>query len=37
MNRLAKIEVGEMVIVCGRSPRRWESEIKEKIIGVAVI
>ena len=31
MNRVAKMEVGEKVIVCGRSARWWDSEIKERI------
>ena len=31
MNRVAKMEVGEKVIVCGRSGRWWNSEIKERI------
>ena len=31
MNRVAKMEVGEKVIVCGRSARWWNSEIKERI------
>ena len=31
VNRVAKMEVGEKVIVCGRSGRWWNSEIKERI------
>ena len=31
VNRVAKSEVGEKVIVCGRSARWWNSENKEKI------
>ena len=31
VNRVAKMEVGEKVIVCGRSARWWDSEIKERI------
>ena len=31
MNRVAKSEIGEKVIVCGRSARWWDSEIKERI------
>ena len=30
MNRVAKMEVGEKVIVCGRSARWWDSEITER-------
>ncbi len=31
VNRVAKMEVGEKVIVCGRSARWWDSEVKERI------
>ena len=31
VNMVPKIEVGEKVIVCGRSARWWDSEIKERI------
>ena len=30
VNRVAKSEVGEKVIVCGRAARWWDNEIKEK-------
>ena len=30
VNRVAKAEVGEKVIVCGRSVRWWDDEIKGK-------
>ena len=32
VNRVAKSEVGEKMIVCGRATRWWDNEIKEKII-----
>ena len=32
VNRVAKSEVGEKMIVCGRAARWWDNEIKEKII-----
>ena len=31
MNRVAKEEVGEKMIVCGRAARWWDSEVKDKI------
>ena len=31
MNRVAKAEVGEKVVVCGRAARWWDDEIKAKI------
>ena len=31
MNRVAKSEVGEKMIVCGKSTRWWDSEVKDKI------
>ena len=31
VNRVAKREVGEKMIVCGKSARWWDSEIKDKI------
>ena len=31
VNRVAKAEVGEKVIVCGRAARWWDDEIKAKI------
>ena len=31
VNRVAKMEVGEKAIVCGRSARWWDSEIKKRI------
>ena len=31
VNRVAKAEVGEKVVVCGRAARWWEDEIKAKI------
>ena len=31
MNRVAKMEVGEKMILCGRSARWRDSEIKERI------
>ena len=31
MNRVAKSEIGEKVIVCGRSFRWWNGEIKKRI------
>ena len=31
VNRVVKAEVGEKVMVCGRSVRWWDDEIKEKI------
>ena len=31
VNRLAKSEVGEKMIVCGKSARWWDSEVKDKI------
>ena len=31
MNRVAKAEVGENVVVCGRAARWWDDEIKAKI------
>ena len=31
VNRVAKSEVGEKMIVCGRAARWWDNEIKEKI------
>ena len=32
VNREAKSEIGEKVIVCRRSARSWDSEIKERIM-----
>ena len=37
VNRVAKSETGEKVIVCGRSAKWWDSEIKEDYIEEAVI
>ena len=31
MNRVATMEIGEKVIVCSRSDRWWDSEIKERM------
>ena len=31
MKRVAKSEIGEKVIVCGRSATWWDSQIEEKI------
>ena len=31
VNRVAKAEVGEKVVVCGRAARWWDDEIKAKI------
>ena len=31
VNRVAKAEVGEKVVVCGRAARWWDNEIKAKI------
>ena len=31
MNRVAKSEVGEKMIVCGKSATWWSSEVKDKI------
>ena len=31
VNRVAKSEVGEKMIVCGRAARWWDNEMKEKI------
>ena len=31
MNRVAKAEVGEKVVVCGRAARWWDDEIKAEI------
>lgn len=31
VNRVAKAKVGKKVIVCGRSVRWWDNEVKEKI------
>ena len=31
VNRVAKREVGENMIVCGKSARWWDSEVKDKI------
>ena len=31
VNRVAKVEVGEKMIVCGRAARWWDGEIREKI------
>ena len=31
VNRVAKREVGDKTIVCGRAARWWDNEIKEKI------
>ena len=31
MNRVAKSEVGEKMIVCGKSARWWDNEVKDKI------
>ena len=30
-NRVAKREVGDKMIVCGRAARWWDKELKEKI------
>ena len=32
VNRVAKREVGEKMIVCGKSARWWDSEVKDKFI-----
>ena len=32
MNKVAKREVGEKVIVCGRSTRWWDSDSEKKIV-----
>ena len=31
VNRVAKVEVGEKVVVCGRAARWWDDEIKARI------
>ena len=31
VNRVAKREIGDKMIVCGRAARWWDNEIKEKI------
>ena len=31
VNRVAKREMGEKLIVCGKSARWWDSEVKDKI------
>ena len=31
INRVAKVEVGERMIVCGRAARWWDGEIRDKI------
>ena len=31
VNRVAKREVGDKMIVCGRAARWWDKELKEKI------
>ena len=31
VNRVAKIEVGEKMIICGRAARWWDGEIRDKI------
>ena len=31
VNRVAKREVGDKMIVCGRTARWWDNEIKQKI------
>ena len=31
VNRVAKREVGEKMIVCAKSARWWDSEVKDKI------
>ena len=31
VNRVARAEVGEKVVVCGRAVRWWDDEIKQKI------
>ena len=31
VNRVAKVEVGEKMIVCGRAARWWDGEIRDKI------
>ena len=33
VNRVAKCELGEKMIVCGRAARWWEEQIKDKING----
>ena len=32
VNRVAKSEVGEKMIVSGRAARWWDNEIKEKLV-----
>ena len=32
VNRVARNEVGERMIICGRVARWWNSELKDKII-----
>ena len=34
VNRVAKSEVGEKMIVCGKSARWWDNEIKEKEVRI---
>ena len=31
VKKVAKVEVGEKVVVCGRAVRWWDDEIKQKI------
>ena len=31
VNRVARMDVGENMIVCGRAARWWDSELKDKI------
>ena len=32
VNRVAKSEVREKMIVCGKSARWWDSEVKDKLV-----
>ena len=31
VNRVAKFEVGEKMLVCGTAARRWDGEIRDQI------
>ena len=31
VNRVAKVEVGEKMIVCGRAAKWWDGEIRDKV------